>query len=132
MQPGLVRQAGVVPMRAGQVCLVTSRSGKRWVVPKGNMEPGKPAGEIGLQEAWEEAGLVGLLRQEPLGSYFYEKMGQLCHVIVFQLDVMDQVDHYPEAGLRQRIWLPLPQALQHLDDPGLKDILRAMQMRSAG
>ena len=62
-------------MRAGQVCLVTSSSGKRWVVPKGCMEPGKTAGELALQEAWEEAGLVGVLQPEPVGSYLYEKFG---------------------------------------------------------
>ena len=55
----VVRQAAAVPVEAGRICMVTSRSGKRWVVPKGRLEPGKSAGEIALQEAWEEAGLAG-------------------------------------------------------------------------
>ena len=70
-----VRQAAAIPMKADKVCLVTSTSGKRWVVPKGNMELGKTAGEVALQEAWEEAGLLGLLQPEPIGSYVYEKDG---------------------------------------------------------
>ena len=41
-----VRQAAAIPVKDGQVCLVTSRSGKRWVIPKGCLEPGKTAGEI--------------------------------------------------------------------------------------
>ena len=84
-QLGLIRQAAVAPLRNGQVCLVSSRSGKRWVVPKGTIEPGRSAGEVALKEAWEEAGLVGLLHQEPLGSYIYEKDGSVCHVIVFRI-----------------------------------------------
>src|SRR5262245_41164227 len=71
--PPLLRQAAVIPVRDGQVCLVSSRSGKRWVVPKGCMEPGKTAGEVALLEAWEEAGLLGRLAPEPVGSYVYEK-----------------------------------------------------------
>jgi 8-oxo-dGTP pyrophosphatase MutT (NUDIX family) len=126
-QTGLIRQAAVIPIRNGQVCLVTSRSGKRWVVPKGCMEPGKSAGEIALQEAWEEAGLVGLLQQEPIGSYVYEKDGFVCHVIVFLMTVTSAGDRYPEAGMRQRVWVPVPQALARLDDAGLRDLIRSVR-----
>src|ERR1700730_2882539 len=101
---GLLRQPAALPMRAGEVCLVTSRSGKRWVVPKGCMEPGKTAAEIALQEAWEEAGLVGVLQPEPLGSYFYEKAGFTCHVTVFLMNVTDIANDWPERGMRQRCW----------------------------
>lgn len=100
MQTTLVRQAAAVPIRNGQVCLVSSRSGKRWVVPKGCMEPGKTASEVALQEAWEEAGLAGVLRPEPIGSYVYEKDGATCHVIVFYLEVTTAADSYPESAYR--------------------------------
>src|SRR5262245_51843733 len=123
-QPGVIRQAGVVAMRDGQICLVTSRSGKRWVVPKGCLETDKSAGEIALQEAWEEAGLVGLLQEVPLGSYLYEKDGLLCHVIVFLLRVTDAARSYPEVALRQRVWMSIDQALGRLDDAGLCEIIR--------
>src|SRR5262249_19062195 len=69
----VIRQAAAIPLKAGQICLVTSSSGKRWVIPKGIIDPGKTAGEIALQEAWEEAGLVGVLQPQPVGSYRYEK-----------------------------------------------------------
>src|ERR1041385_8682014 len=95
----LIRQAAAIPVKAGQVCLVSSRSGKRWVIPKGCMEPGKTAGEVALLEAWEEAGLVGLLDPVPVGSYVYEKAGQTCHVIVFVMRVTEAAENYPEAGI---------------------------------
>jgi 8-oxo-dGTP pyrophosphatase MutT (NUDIX family) len=132
IQTALIQQAGVVPLRNGQICLVSSRSGKRWVVPKGCMEPGMTAGEVGLQEAWEEAGLVGILRPEPIGSYVYEKDGATCHVIVFVLDVTDAVDSYPEADLRQRVWVPISQSLTRIDDPGLRELVRSVAIARAG
>ena len=131
-QPGLIRQAAAVAMRDGQVCLVSSRNGKRWVVPKGCMEPGKTAGEIALQEAWEEAGLVGLLGPEPIGSYVYDKDGFVCHVIVFRMDVTEQRDSYPEAGMRQRLWAPLAQAATRIEDPGLRELVRGVAVSRAG
>ena len=125
-QPGLVRQAAVTPVRDGQVCLVTSRGGKRWVIPKGTIEPGRSAGEVALAEAWEEAGLVGLLTQEPLGSYLYEKDGSVCHVIVFRMAVTGTADTSPETGLRQRAWVSAAQAADRVEDLGLRDILRGL------
>jgi 8-oxo-dGTP pyrophosphatase MutT (NUDIX family) len=120
-----IRQSAAIPLRSGQVCLVTSASGKRWVIPKGCLEPGKTAGEIALQEAWEEAGLVGLLTPEPVGTYLYEKLGSVHHVLVYVLQVTEAAESWPEDGWRQRTWLKPTQALNRLTDPGLKEILRA-------
>lgn len=132
MASGLLRQAGAIAQRDGLVCLVTTRGGKRWVVPKGNIEPNTSAREIALREAWEEAGLVGLIRHDPVGSYFYQKDGLICHVILFLLDVTGQVDDYPEVGQRQRAWLTPSQAASRLDDTGLREVLRAFSPSRAG
>jgi 8-oxo-dGTP pyrophosphatase MutT (NUDIX family) len=127
-----VRQAGVLPIRDGQICLVTSRSGKRWVVPKGNVSPGKTAGETALLEAWEEAGLVGVLEPEPLGSYLYEKDARLFHVIIFVLKVTDLTDDFPERGSRERVWVQPPQALLQVEDHGLRELIRGHASARAG
>jgi len=124
-----VRQSAAIPIKAGQVCLVTSASGKRWVIPKGCLEPGKTASEIALQEAWEEAGLVGLLQPEPVGSYLYEKLGNTHHVLVFVLQVTEMAEVWPEDGWRQRIWLKPAQAVNRLEDPGLCEIIRGTLTR---
>jgi 8-oxo-dGTP pyrophosphatase MutT (NUDIX family) len=124
--PGAIRQAAVIAIKAGQVCLVTSSSGKRWVIPKGCLEPGKTAGEVALQEAWEEAGLVGTLQPEPVGSYLYEKYGNGYHVTVFLLHVTGAADEWPEHTLRQRCWLTPTQALVRIEDAGLRELIRAV------
>jgi 8-oxo-dGTP pyrophosphatase MutT (NUDIX family) len=89
------------------------------------MEPGKTAGELALQEAWEEAGLLGSLQQEPVGSYLYEKYGNLYHVTVFLLNVHQVADDWPERTLRQRMWLNPTQALVRIEDRGLRELIRA-------
>src|SRR5262249_15057238 len=120
-----VRQAAALPVRGGQICLVTSSSGKRWVVPKGVIDLGKTAAEIALQEAWEEAGLVGLLKTEPVGSYLYEKYGGTCHVLVFLMEVTEIAENWAERSLRQRCWLSPAQALERIDERGLRELLRS-------
>ncbi len=120
----VIRQAGVLAMRGEQLCVVSSRSGKRWVVPKGCLEPGKTAAEIALQEVWEEAGLAGVLQPEPIGTYLYEKAGFTCHVTIFVMNVIDMAEHWPEEDMRQRCWLSAAQALQRIEDAGLRELIR--------
>lgn len=123
---GFIRQAAALPVRNGRVCLVTSSNGKRWVIPKGVIEPGQTAGETSLQEAWEEAGLVGVLQPEPLGSYLYEKWCGTCHVTVFAMHVTEVAQDWPERELRQRTWIGPASAIERIEDPGLVDIIRVV------
>src|SRR3954470_24690332 len=116
-----VRQAAALPLRNGRVCLVTSSNGKRWVIPKGIIDPGQTAGETALQETWEEAGLVGVLQTDPVGSYLYEKFGGTCYVVVFVMQVTEEADDWPERAQRQRAWLTPAQAMQRIDDGGLRE-----------
>jgi len=120
-----VRQSAALPLRGGKVCVITSSNGKRWVIPKGLIDPGQTAGETALQEAWEEAGLVGALHPEPIGSYLYEKYGQTCHVIVFVMDVTEVAGEWPERQVRERSWVSQAGLLERIEEPGLLDVLRA-------
>jgi 8-oxo-dGTP pyrophosphatase MutT (NUDIX family) len=120
-----VCQAAAIPLQGKKTCLVTSRSGKRWVIPKGLIDPGKTAAEIALQEAWEEAGLVGLISPEPVGSYFYQKYGGTCHVTVFLLQVTQAADNWPERSIRERAWLSAAEAASRLEDAGLRELVQA-------
>jgi 8-oxo-dGTP pyrophosphatase MutT (NUDIX family) len=123
---GLIRQSAAIPLMSGQVCLITSRGGRRWVIPKGCLEPGMTAGEIALQEAWEEAGLSGVLQQEPIGSYVYEKSGFTHHVTVFVMQVTAAADDWPERTLRERRWHSPGQALARVEEHGLRELIRGV------
>ncbi|MCC6419208.1 MAG: NUDIX hydrolase [Gemmataceae bacterium] len=120
-----IRQAAAIPVRGGEVCLVTSNNGKRWVIPKGIIDPGHTAGECALVEAWEEAGLVGTLSREPVGSYVYEKWGGTCHVTVFVMDVTEAAEEWPERAARERRWLRAVEVTDWIDDRGLREVVRA-------
>lgn len=120
-----IRQAAALPLWGGRVGLVTSRNGRRWVIPKGLIDPGQTAGEAALLEAWEEAGVTGVLRPEPVGSYLYEKFGRPHHVTVFLLTVHEVRDHWPERSFRQRVWLDPESALAKIDEVALRDVVAA-------
>lgn len=119
-----LQKAAAIPIRAGKVCLITSSNGKRWVIPKGSIEPGETPSENALKEAWEEAGLVGVLEPDPVGSYLYEKFGETCHVTVYVLHVTQIADEWPERDLRRRDWLRVTEVLTRIEDLGLRDLIR--------
>ncbi len=122
----LVRQSAVLAVSDDRLCLVTSRSGRRWVIPKGQIDPGHTPGEAALVEAWEEAGLVGTLDPEPVGTYVYEKLGRTHHVLVYRMGVTEAHETYPEVSSRQRAWVTVDEAIDRIDEPGLRNILRKL------
>jgi 8-oxo-dGTP pyrophosphatase MutT (NUDIX family) len=103
---------------------VTSRRGKGLVFPKGRLESGRTFRQIALQEAWEEAGLVGVLRAKPLGSYRYQKAGTRFEVVMFLMDVTDVLMDWPESYKRMRYWLALAEAASCVRERGLRKLLR--------
>jgi 8-oxo-dGTP pyrophosphatase MutT (NUDIX family) len=122
--PIWVRQAAAIPIHNSRLCMVTSSSGRRWVLPKGVIDPGHTPGQAALVEAWEEAGLVGVIEGDPVGSYVYEKLDREHHVLVYRMTVTEAREDWPERGLRERAWLTVAEALERIEEPGLRDILR--------
>jgi 8-oxo-dGTP pyrophosphatase MutT (NUDIX family) len=122
--PIAISQSAAIPLHEGRLCMVTSRSGRRWVFPKGIIDPGHTPGEAALLEAWEEAGVVGALDAEPVGNYVYEKDGSPHHVLVFRMRVIEIRDVWPECDLRERAWLTVDDAIDRIDEPGLRELLR--------
>lgn len=121
-----VNQSGVLPVLDGRLCMVTSRSGRRWVFPKGQIDPGHTPGETALIEAWEEAGVVGTLDPEPVGNYVYEKFGHPHHVLVYRMRVIEIRDAWPERGSRDRVWLTVEEAIDRVEEPSLRELLRRL------
>jgi 8-oxo-dGTP pyrophosphatase MutT (NUDIX family) len=126
MMPELMNQSGVIPIHNGRVFMVTSRSGRRWVFPKGQIDPGHTPGEAALIEAWEEAGLVGTIDPLPIGSYLYEKLGSPHHVLLFRMRVSEVRDVWPERGLRDRVLITVAEAIERIDEPSLRELLRRL------
>jgi 8-oxo-dGTP pyrophosphatase MutT (NUDIX family) len=117
-------QAGVVPVRGGLVGLVTSSNGKRWVVPKGGVDPGYTPREAAAKEAWEEAGWVGMPDAEPIGNYTYVKEGRRRQVLVFRMLVTEVHADWPEMSFRTREWVTPDEAIERIEEPELQALIR--------
>lgn len=122
--PQPLLQAAALPIRDGRICMVTSRRKTRWVVPKGRIDRGHTPPQAAATEAWEEAGLVGDVRPESVGSYHYEKLGRTHVVSVFVMDVTVEHPTWPECRERTREWVTVAEALERIEEPGLRAILR--------
>ena len=54
-----------------KIVLITSRDTGRWVIPKGWPIKGMSDCDVAMQEAWEEAGVVGQVGKKKIGSFLY-------------------------------------------------------------
>ncbi|MET1413920.1 NUDIX domain-containing protein [Roseibium sp. HPY-6] len=121
-------QSAVIPFRrterSVEILIVRSSSGRHWVVPKGIVEPGFSPARSAMIEASEEAGVEGLIREKPLGSYTYEKWGAICNVEVYAMEVTRVLpgDDWEESH-RERQWIDAAGAANLLDQPALRRLI---------
>src|SRR6185436_7016717 len=91
-----------------EVMLVTSLGTRRWIIPKGWPHKGRAPHHSAAREAFEEAGVEGVIDSRPVGSFPYQKRlkngGVVdCEVEVYALRVLRQSKRWPEsAGRRSR------------------------------
>ena len=75
--PGAPRlQYGALPYRTSngqraEFMLVTSRETRRWIIPKGWPKSGKSPHRSAAHEAFEEAGVLGAIGRQSVGSFSY-------------------------------------------------------------
>ncbi|WP_207622694.1 NUDIX hydrolase [Falsiroseomonas algicola] len=131
----LRRQCAAVPLTGApgdlRVVLVTSRETRRWVVPKGWVEPGEAPHVSAAREAFEEAGLEGEADPDPLGTYAYDKRkanGVLlpCEVLVFRYRVTRLLAEWPERHQRERRLFRPEAAAALVLEPDLARLLRSL------
>lgn len=114
-----------------RVLLLTSRDTGRWVLPKGWTMSGKTDPEAALQEAWEEAGVVGKLAKPHIGDFSYLKKLDIGFSIpvtcsVHAVQVSEMKKRFPEAGQRKQKWFTPKKAAKAVQEDGLKEILRSI------
>lgn len=123
----IYRQSAALPYRlrddALEVLVITSRKGKRWVLPKGIVEPGMTAAASAAKEAREEAGVEGWILQQGIGTYERKKWGGICEVEVFPMEVTSEQRQWPESAIRRREWVTLDEAQKRLGEETLRQIL---------
>lgn len=126
------RQVAALPYRiteagAVEVLLLTSRTTRRFVVPKGWPIKGQHPSSAAAQEAYEEAGITGKVGKAKIGSYRYWKRLPEAFVLilvdVYPLRVARQTTQWREAGERAAAWLLPEDAMLLIDDPEMVKVI---------
>lgn len=129
---GKRRQVAALPWRgegaALRVLLVSSRETRRWVIPKGWPMKDKTDFAAAAQEAYEEAGLDGVIARRPIGEYEYLKKlksgaARLVKVDVYPLKVTGELEAWPEKGQRTLEWMTPVEAALAVQEPELRDLI---------
>jgi len=123
-------QSGVIPYRIKngkvQILLITSSSGRNWIIPKGVVEPDMTPQKSALQEAFEEAGVAGEVAEVPVGSYFVEKWGGICTIVVYPMLVTKVYDNWLEDDFRKRKWLSIDRAVEKASKKEVKNLIKEL------
>lgn len=130
------RQIAALPWRLAadgglEFLLVTSRTSKHWLLPKGWPIPGKSGLESALQEAFEEAGIHARGPDTPISRYAFIKvlhdLTELpCTMAVYAVGNVEELDEWPEKGQRERKWFPQAEAVAIAFDFNLSLFLAAV------
>ncbi|MBB3745468.1 8-oxo-dGTP pyrophosphatase MutT (NUDIX family) [Rhizobium sp. BK591] len=117
-----------------EVLLMTSRDTGRWVIPKGWPMTRKCAHEVAMQEAFEEAGVRGVVEPETLGAYTYPKVLRdgvqvVCKVQVYALEVTNMMKNFKEKGERRIEWVSFDEAARRVREPELRHLFLAFKKK---
>ena len=129
---GVDRQAGALAWMEHEADLkfwiVTSRRTRRWVLPKGGIDPGMTPHEAAAQEAFEEAGLVGEMSPRGIGSYRIPKirppLSWTIEVTVYPMRVAVVHDDWLESDQRDRKLVTVDEAAGLIAEPEIVALLR--------
>jgi phosphohistidine phosphatase len=96
-------QSSAIPYQVTEdgvrILVISSSKKKHFVMPKGIKEPGLSPQASAAKEALEEAGILGTMGEQPVGSYNYQKWGASVTVDVYPMEVTEII---PEAQWEER------------------------------
>lgn len=117
-----------------EILLVTSRETRRWVTPKGWPMAERTDAQAAAQEAFEEAGVEGVVATQPLGYFGYDKTlknGGAKPVLAALYPLQVEVEHadWPERKQRARVWFTIAEAADAVREDELADLIRLFGLR---
>lgn len=114
-----------------QFCIITSRGTGRWIIPKGWPMDGETPMDAAATEAFEEAGLTGKVHTRPIGVFSYYKVRSAdelpCIAVVYPMLVKKVAKTWPEMKQRKRRWVSRKKAVDLIDDPELRELIRKFE-----
>ena len=109
-------QVGVIATLADfpdKVVLVTNRDGDRWIFPKGRIERGRTDRAIAIEEAYEEAGVIGELLQ--VYREIETRNSKARSLRLFRMQVTTVLKDWPEMRSRKRVIVSFDKAEEMLE-----------------
>jgi ADP-ribose pyrophosphatase YjhB (NUDIX family) len=104
-----------------EVVLVNARSSRRYIPTKGAAKLGESLRDCAGREALEEAGVIGLVSEEPVAFLKQSPRGK--PVPMFLLSVEQLLDDWAERKTRDRLIVSPARAVLMIDDPDLISVL---------
>ncbi|TXG49003.1 hypothetical protein EZV62_024878 [Acer yangbiense] len=114
------------------VLMITTPNRDDLVFPKGGWEDDETVHEAAYREALEEAGVKGLLDENPIGVWeFRSKSRQAsgsqeggCRGYMFALEVTEELESWPEQDKYERKWLYAEEAFKFCRYDWMRDALK--------
>ncbi len=120
------KQSAVIPYRKRngkvEILLITSRNKKRWIIPKGIIEPDLSVQKSAAKEALEEAGVTGKVEKQIIATYKYKKWNGVCEVQVYAMPVKEILIDW-EENFRRRKWIDLDNFKKYVKDKNLIKVI---------
>lgn len=128
------RQYGAIPyLYVGgklRVVLITSRTNRNWIFPKGRRIPGMSRSDSALQEALEEAGLRGRRAGRRKFRAAIERPDKkTIDLTLYPMKVDRMLKRWPEDRQRRRVVVSVARAEKLLAFAELKTLLRQWAKR---
>lgn len=111
-----------------EILLITSRGSGRWIIPKGWPKAGLFLHKMAEREAYEEAGIRGLIHTSPVGHFDYEKHDMPPEAIskftvnVYPLQFQNMAEDWPERGERTLEWVSPQEAASRVAETELQHL----------
>ena len=117
-----VKKWGVIPFRGTgneniEFLIVSTKNGD-WGLPKGNLMKKLGSKGTALQEAYEEAGIIGSVIGQEVSAKIKGKQ-----MAFYPMEVKNELAVWPESAWRERKWIRSNEAENYLHHPSLRSIL---------
>ena len=117
-----VSKWGVIPFRGTgneniEFLIVSTKNGN-WGLPKGNLMKKLGSKGTALQEAYEEAGIIGSVVDQKISAKVKGKI-----MAFYPMEVKNELAVWPESEWRQRKWIYSNEAKDYLNHGSLRSIL---------
>lgn len=116
-----VSKWGVLPFRKNRGLvefLIISTKGGKWGLPKGNLMRKLGPKQTALQEAFEEAGIIGSIVDRKIKA---EVKGTKMNF--YPMEVKSELSVWPESNWRERKWVSSSEVGQYLHRSSLRSLL---------